>query len=165
MIFREWKRGPWIGGNRMFHASRRAVVASGIVRSAISYTQSGVYTGCVVATNTTMTNGVTTETQATGINGVPGQFVRMDLGAAYPVNSVIVGCDFNNTLSGGFGKTATQGKALQYSLDGASWTTFVASTPTFVTAIQAFTVSFTARYIRIINNAAGDLAVTEFYAS
>jgi hypothetical protein len=132
--------------------------------AAITYTQSSVYSGNAAATNAGMTNGVFAETVQTATNANPNEFVRMDLGAVYPVATIYLGCDFSNTLAGGWGKTYTESRDLEYSTDGASWT-FILNTGTLSAGITTYSVSFNARYIRIYNTGSLFLAVTEFYAT
>ena len=132
--------------------------------AAITYTQSSVWPGNAAATNAGMTNGVFAETLQTGTDGGPAPWVQMDLGAVFSVATIYVGCDFSNTLAGGWGKFYTENRSLYYSTDGSSWT-FVANTGTFSTGIKTFSVSFNARYIKISVPGNDYLAITEFYAT
>lgn len=85
----------------------------------------------------------------------------MDLGSVKNVTSVIVGSDFTNTLDGGWGKSYTENKIVQYSNDNSNWTQAF-NTGTFTQGIKTYNFSFSARYIRITSS--GWLSVTEFYA-
>lgn len=139
-----------------------AGVGGSIDVGAITYSQSSVYPGNSAATNAGMTNGITAETLETGTN-FGNQWVKMDLGDVYSVATVYVGADFTRTLAGGWGAAYLENLNMQYSQDGGTWTTFV-NIGTFSTALKTFSVSFNARYIRIVNPS-GYIAVTEFYAT
>jgi hypothetical protein len=134
--------------------------------AAITYTQSSIWSTNSAATNAGMTNGVFAETLQTATNIDAPAFVRMDFGETCLVRTIYVGCDFSNTLAGGWGKTWTEGKRLQYSDDGTSWTDIL-TLGTFTSGIQSYAVDFEARYVRIANAtlAPDYLAVTEFYAT
>ena len=134
--------------------------ASLAIRSNTTYTQSSVYGTNTAATNANMTNGSFTETSQTATNA-SSEYVRMDLKSVYNVSVVVIGSDFSNTLSGGWGKGYAENKNVQYSSDGLTWTTAF-NTGTFTQGIQFYPVSFSARYIQIVNN--GYIAITEFYA-
>ncbi|MEI8251272.1 MAG: discoidin domain-containing protein [Synechococcus sp. ELA057] len=139
---------------------------SEIVVSSITYSQSSVYTGNTAATNATMTNGSINETTATGTLASSSAHITMDFGAVFPVANVYLGADYNNTLANGWGPTYTSGRRLVYSTDGSTWTTFEASIATFTSsAIRVYSVSFSARYIRIEPVSSDFVAVTEFYAT
>lgn len=129
----------------------------------IVYTQSSTWYANAAATNAGMTNGVTAETLQTGTDATGSlQWVQMDLGSVCAVKTVYVGSDFTEALAGGWGKSYTENRDMQYSLDGSTWTTFT-NTGTFSTPLKTFSVLFDARYIRIVYS--GFIAVTEFYAT
>jgi hypothetical protein len=91
----------------------------------------------------------------------------MDLGGSTRVGSIVVGTATSN-IPGGWDKSYTENKDLQYSVDNSSWTT-VTNTGTLATnGIYTFTVNITARYIRIANIGLDGLEVyvgtSEFYA-
>jgi len=132
-----------------------------VVLNQIVYTQSSVYGWNTAATNSLMTNGIFSEPSATGTNN-GNEWIKMDLGSVTAVTSVIIGCDYNNTLSGGWGKSYTENKNVEYSSDNVNWTNSF-NTGIFNQGIKTFTVNFSARYIRIIST--GWLAATEFYAN
>jgi hypothetical protein len=137
----------------------------GIDLPSITYSQSSVYTLNTAADNASMTNGVSAESVHTATsNDEAEQWVQMDLGSVQSVTEVVVGCDFSSTLAGGWGKTFTENLALEHSMDGTSWTNF-GSTGTFTTGLKTFSVSFTARYIRLFAPFGTYIAVTEFYAT
>jgi hypothetical protein len=133
-----------------------------IVLSQIVYSQSSLWSTNTAATNAGMTNGIFAETAQTGTNSSPNEWIKMDLGTVANVNSVVVGSDFNNTLAGGWGKGWTENRDIQYSTDNVNWTTAF-NTGTFTQGIKTFTVSFSARYIRIFSN--NYIGLTEFYAN
>ena len=135
--------------------------------SAITYSQSSIFTANTAATNATMTNGVYAEATSTGTDGeISGiEFVKMDLQAVYAVTSVVVGCDWDSALAGDWGPSYTGGLAVQYSTDDIAWTTAFTTPSSFTSPIMIFPVSFSARYIRIAELAGFYMAVTEFYAT
>lgn len=154
------------GQGRMFPAQNNPLNAippaasSNIVLSQIVYTQSSIYGTNLAATNSGMTNGIFEETKQTGTNN-GSEWVMMDLGSVKNVTSVVVGCDFTNTLEGGWGKSWTENRNVQYSSDNTNWTVAF-NTGTFTQGLKTFNQSFSARYIRIFHN--GYLSITEFYA-
>lgn len=110
-----------------------------------------------------MTDGSFNNTGA-GTNLDAIDWVRMDLGQSYEVGTVVIGTATSN-IPGGWNKSYTENRNVQYSTDGTSWTTAF-NTGTFATnGIYTFSVSFTARYIRIATPPeSGYLAISEFYA-
>ncbi len=154
------------GQGRMFPAQNNPLNAippaasSNIVLSQIVYTQSSIYGTNLAATNSGMTNGIFAETKQTGTNN-GSEWVMMDLGSVKNVTSVVVGCDFTNTLEGGWGKSWTENRNVQYSSDNTNWTVAF-NTGTFTQGLKTFNQNFSARYIRIFHN--GYLSITEFYA-
>lgn len=154
------------GQGKMFPSQNRPVivnqpaVSNSIVLSQIVYTQSSVYGTNLAATNSGMTNGIFAETKQTGTNN-GNEWVMMDLGSVKNVTSVIVGSDFTNTLEGGWGKSWTENRNVQYSNDNTNWTQAF-NTGTFTQGIKTFSVNFSARYIRFAST--GYLSITEFYA-
>jgi hypothetical protein len=116
-----------------------------------------------------MTDGSFTNTGAgtESTGSVAGSWIKMDLGGSTRVASIVVGTATSN-IPGGWNKSYTENKDIQYSVDDSSWTT-VANTGTFATnGIYTFTVDITARYIRIANIGLVGLQVyvgiSEFYA-
>lgn len=154
--------------NRMFSSqnSQKNVIPVNVSNSVaienIVYSQSSVYSSNTAATNSKMTDGVFAETSQTGTNNTSVEWIKMDLGAITNVNSVVIGCDFNNVLPGGWGKVYTENKFVEYSTDNTNWTR-VFNTGTFNEGIKTFNFTFNARYIRIVHS--GWLCVTEFYAT
>jgi hypothetical protein len=154
-----WPQGLFFGS----YAGASAVTNINV--SAITYSQSTVYPGNSAATNAGMTNGVTAESVQTATLPSVNEYVRMDLGAEYPVATIYVGCDFTNTLAGGWGKVYTENHIMEYSTDGTNWT-YIGSTGTFSSALKTFSVSFNARYIQLHSQEGnGYIVVTEFYAT
>lgn len=133
----------------------------------ITYSQSSLYYMNDAATNATMTNGIYAEISSTGTNGVgSAEWVQMDLGCVYRLTNVVVGCDFDYTLAGGWGPSYTSNKDVEYSFDGITWY-YLFNTGSFTQGIQVYSVDVNARYVRIISDGAvanGWLALTEFYA-
>jgi hypothetical protein len=128
--------------------------------SNIVYSQSSVYSSNTAATNATMTNGLLTGT-ATGTNSATLSWIKMDMGAEYEVDRIIVGTA-TSSLPGGWDKSYTENAAIEYSIDNATWTSG-GSTGTFATnGIFEISVSFSARYIRI-SKQNDYLALTELY--
>jgi hypothetical protein len=128
----------------------------------IAYSQSSVYSGTSAASNANMTDGsFGNDGTATNPDG-PRGFVRMDLGAVYTVGSVVIGTA-TNAIPGGWSKTYTENRDVEYSTDDSSWTNAF-NTNTFASnGIYTFSVSFNARYIRI-TKANDYVALSEFYA-
>lgn len=129
---------------------------------AITYSQSSVYFGLSAATNAGMTNGIYAETAETGTDLEYPAWIQMDLQAVFSVATIYLGCDYDSTLPGGFGPSYATNKPIEYSEDGITWTS-AGNTGTFSTGIKTISVSFDARYIRVIED--GYLALTEFYAT
>jgi len=152
-------------GNGDYLTLGRDSVLLETIRLDATYTQSGVYPGNIAATKETMQNSNAAETLATGTTNITSgslSWVQMDFGSGQSFTKVVVGCDFTNTLSGGWGKTYTESADIITSNDGVTWAV-VSNTGTFSAAIKTLTVSVTdRRYVRIRKS--GFLAVTEFYA-
>lgn len=137
-------------------------IGSSIVLNQIAYTQSSVYSSNTAATNNKMTDGVFAETSQTGTNNSSVEWIKMDLGTVINVKSVVIGCDFNNILPGGWGRSYTANKNIQYSTDNINWAQAF-NTGTFNQGIQTYPVNFPARYVRIFHT--GWVCLTEFYAT
>jgi hypothetical protein len=126
------------------------------------YSQSSVFSSNTAATNSGMTNGIYGETLQTGTDNSSIEWIKMDLGAIANVKSVVIGCDLNSILLGGWGKNYTANKNIQYSTDNINWTQAF-NTGAFNQGIQTYPVNFSTRYIRIY--ATGWVCLTEFYAT
>jgi hypothetical protein len=131
----------------------------------IAYSQRSVYSGTSAATNGPMTDGLQTGTQ-TGTDGVVGEWIKMDLGATYSVDRVVIGNASSTVPPGGWSSSYTNNLDLQYSLDDFNWTTIVntgdKSAFTFLYTLSFSAVS--ARYIRLFSGGLSYIALTEFYA-
>ena len=134
---------------------------STIIVSAITYSQSSTYVDNTPADNTGMTNGIFAETTQTGTDG-GSSWVQMDLGDPKTVTTVYVGTDFTEVMAGGWNRTYTEDCDVEESLDGSTWSVLF-NVGTFTSGIQSYSVSTTARYLRIVKT--GFLCVTEFYAT
>lgn len=127
-----------------------------------TYSQSSVYEDNTAATAAGMANGTHSEASQTGTDSEELAWVQMDLGSVQLLTKVVVGCDFDDELPGGWGASYAEDKDVQGSIDGVTWTTLF-NTGTFDDPIQEYLVSAAARYVRLV--AVDDyLAVTEFYA-
>ena len=127
----------------------------------ITYSQSSTYSSNTAATFAGMTNGVFAEDTETGTEDGEEEWIKMDLGSTRTISRIVVGCDFNEVLLGGWDLSYTEDKDVQGSTDGTTWTTLF-NTGTFTQGIQGYDVSTAVRYVQIIST--GYLAVTEFYA-
>jgi hypothetical protein len=128
-----------------------------------TYSQSSVFSGNTAATQETMQNGITAEPTSTAV-GTSGAFVLMDLGAVKYLDNVVIGCDFDTTLAGGWGKSWAEGRPIGVSLDGGTFLPLASSTGIFAEPTKAFGAQgLAARYVRI--GPANSLAVTEFKAN
>lgn len=129
--------------------------------SSIVYTQSSLLSNNDPATVESMIDG-SIAGDATGTDFDSLAWVQADFGAVYTVNRVVVGTA-TTAMAGGWDKSYTENRNLQYSVDGVSWTTF-ANTGTLETEdIYVISAFITARYIRI-SIANEYVAITEFYA-
>jgi hypothetical protein len=130
--------------------------------SGITYAQSSGWPGSTAASNAIMTDGSFTNTGAATDIGNPA-WIRMDLGASTSVSTIVVGTATSN-IPGGWDRSYTENRNLQYSNDAVAWTT-ATSTGTFAAdGIYTFAVSFKARYIRIATTSNDYAAISEFYA-
>jgi hypothetical protein len=87
----------------------------------ITYSISSLFSSNWAPTYSGMTNGIFTETKETGTNN-GSEWIMMDLGSVKNVTSVVIGCDYNSVLEGGWGKGWTENKNVQYSSDNTNWT-------------------------------------------
>jgi hypothetical protein len=136
-----------------------------VLISAITYSQSSIYSGTTAATNGPMTDGLQTGTE-TATGSSTGEWIKMDLGATYSVDRVVIGNASNSAPPGGWGSSYTSNMDLQYSLDDSNWTTIV-NTGDRSPFNFLYTISFSAvsaRYIRLVNTSSTWIALTEFYA-
>lgn len=128
--------------------------------ASIAYSQSSVYTGNTSATVANMQDDNVGGT-ATGTNDGTLEWIAMDLGAIYNVNRVVIGTA-TTAMPGGWSKSYTENRDIQYSTNGTTWTVG-GNTGTFAAeGVYELAVNFSARYIRIV--AENDyLALTELY--
>jgi hypothetical protein len=127
----------------------------------ITYTQSSLYFANTAASAETMIDGEIGGS-ATGTNFDSLAWVKMDLGAEYLVDRIIIGTA-TSTMPGGWDKSYTENASIEFSTNDLEWTT-AADTQTFnAEGIFVFNVFFAARYIRLARQS-GYIAVTEFYA-
>lgn len=138
----------------------------------ITYTQSSVAFGNQPATKLRMINSIYDEPYQTATDNIsPLEWVNMSFGGNYYIEGVTVGCDYDNTLNGGFGKTYTEGLDVDFSQDGGITWNNLFNTGLFTKGIQTYLggVHFApvmATDIRITNATTGaPIVVTEFYAT
>jgi hypothetical protein len=131
-----------------------------------TYSQRSVSSVNDPATVESMQNGRHTETMRTVTNShtdATRAWVSMDLGADTSFSRIHVGCDFDNTLNGGWGKFFTENAEIQAATASSGWSTIVTLT-TFSQPIQSYSVPGAFyRYVRIRRS--GFLALTEFYVT
>jgi hypothetical protein len=141
------------------------VYPSNIVSTNAIYTQSSVWSENTFATALGMNNQIASESFQTGTNLGTSEWIKMELNAIYNIKNIVVGCDFNNTLRFGWGKSYTENLLIQYSLDNFTWVN-AANTGIFITPMKVYPVNFNARYIRLTNSNKGNtwMAATEFAA-
>lgn len=109
-----------------------------------------------------MTNDSTGDNGAiTRSGGARAQWIRMDLGAVYPVSTVVIG----TTTFSPFNEFYSTDKDVEYSTDGLNWTFAFNTGSTYPAGIYDYAVNFNARYIRIITTSQGGaVGISEFYA-
>jgi hypothetical protein len=130
--------------------------------NSITYEQSSVFPSTFAANNLTMTDKTLANTGAATDLGDPA-WIEMNLGRIYGVGSVIIGTA-TSAIPGSWNKSYTENKIVEYTTDGAIWTTAF-NTGTFAAnGIYTFNVSFAARRIRIRTTGNDYVALSEFYA-
>jgi hypothetical protein len=133
-----------------------------------AYSQSSVHASNIAATQAGMQNGVYAETLMTATSGSALQgWIEMDFGSTRSFSSVVIGCDFTNTLAGGWGPTYS-GCAILGRNDSTAWTS-IAATGSFDAAYTVVaTPGSSYRYIRLSRLPNGllsdSLVATELYA-
>jgi hypothetical protein len=126
----------------------------------ITYSQSSVYFDNTAATAESMIDGQIGGS-ATGTDFDSPAWIKMDLGAEYDIDRIVIGTA-TTSMPGGWDKSYTENASIQSSNNGLDWTTLT-NTQTFnAEGIFVFNVVITARYIRLFIQS-GYLAVTEFY--
>lgn len=129
---------------------------------AITYSQSSVFTGTTPVSVAIMTDGIFTNT-GSATNSGTDEWVRMDLGAVISISSIIIGTATDN-IPGGWDRTYTENRDIEYSEDATTWT-LAFNTDTFAAdGIYTFAVNIRARYIRITTEVFDWTAISEFYA-
>ena len=130
--------------------------------NSITYEQSSVFPSTFIADNLTMTDKTLANTGAATDLGDPA-WIEMNLGRIYGVGSVIIGTA-TSAIPGSWNKSYTENKIVEYTTDGAIWTTAF-NTGTFAAnGIYTFNVNFAARRIRIRTTGNDYVALSEFYA-
>lgn len=126
----------------------------------IVYTQSSVYGGTTPVSNALMTDGVATNTGA-ATNNNPGEFFKLDLGAPYAINEVLIGTG-TSAIPGGWNRTYTENKIMQYSIDDSVWIE-IFNTGVFPSdGIFSFRALCLARYLRLVDPGNSWITLTEF---
>ena len=91
------------------------------------------------------------------------QWIKMDLGAVYLVDRVIVGTATSN-IPGGWAFNYTSGQNIEYSTDNTTWTNVGNTNNINGEGIYTYNVSFSARYIRLARSDTYWATASEFYA-
>ena len=155
------------GLSRVFTINTSLVTGVSLSRSAITYSQSSVWPGSTPANNAIMTDGSFTN-DGSATDGGSSVWIKMDLGASFEIYEVVVGTATNN-IPGGWDKSYTENRDVQYSTDDTNWTTAFNTGSFASNGIYTFAVNFIARYIRILNSTTSQLGVyvaaSEFYAN
>lgn len=133
-----------------------------VISPHIIYSQSTVNAANAPADYAGMTNNSYRESTQTATNNGPSEWIQMDFNEIADLRKIVIGCDFDNVLSGGWGPTYTENKNVEYSNDGINWT-FLFNTGNFSQGIQEYPVNIKAQYVRIVAPAGDYVAVTEFY--
>jgi hypothetical protein len=132
-----------------------------------TYSQSSLFSGVTAASSTIMTDGLFTNT-GTATNSSANEWVKIDHGSSISIATVVIGTATSN-IPGGWGRSYTSNRLVQYSNDDSTWTTLF-TTPSFASdGIFTFTApsSFTAvnaRYLRIYGSSVY-VAISEFYVT
>ena len=131
----------------------------------VTYTQSGVYSGCSAATEAGMTNGSASglPLNQTGLLNANPAWVKADLGGSKYVSHVVIGLDYLSNVPGGWGTSYPPALA-QGSSDNTTWTTII-SVPTYAASKSTnghitLKVDATWSYIRMQHTTY--FAITEF---
>lgn len=98
---------------------------------------------------------------AFGSEFLSGQWIKAVLPEIALVSYVDI-LPIGSSAPGGWGPTYTNGLALQYSLDDATWNTFNTTNGSVENTWKQYTVNVPARYIRIYNSGLGYVAVGSF---
>lgn len=98
-----------------------------------------------------------------GNTAEPNAFLRADFGSAKTLSDVYyraVPAEFD-----GWGAGFTNGRLIQHSLDGSTWTTLLTITNASETTTTRYTLPtpVSARYVRFFNEPNGYMAISEFH--
>lgn len=152
-----------------------SLIASGGSDSAtqlagVTYSQSSVYGANNAATYTYMNNGdasgaVDASNNQTGTSNQADAYIMANCGANKWVDHIVIGYDYLNNLTGGWGVAYTQGASIQISDDSSSWTT-ITTAPTYATTgstdgLVSIDIKESCQYIRLYR-ASGYLCLLEF---
>jgi len=97
------------------------------------YTQNAKYgSGNVFATYSTMNDGTASGASGATATSTGGDWIKADCGAARNISHIIIGYDYLNNLSGGWGVSYTKDVKVQGSLDNSTWTD-ITLTPNYTT--------------------------------
>lgn len=158
---------PEIGDSLITYASYYNIIDVILTENVqnIVYNQSSIYNGDLItgnklATSIHMRNGIFDEPFQTGTDIGSFEWVMMELDNPYRIKTVSIGCDFDGSLVNNWGKSYTENKDVEYSVDGITWT-LLFNTGLFTTGIQTYNVDVIAKYIRIVS-INEYLAITEF---
>ena len=132
-----------------------------ILVGSITYSQSSVYSGVSAADNASMTDGSFNNDRTATNSTLDLDWIKMDLGAVYPVDRVIVGTG-TSSIPGGWSWDYTDNLDIEYSTDDATWTNAGNTSNITGNGIYTYNVSFSARYIRL--SSTGWVVASEFYA-
>ena len=129
------------------------------------YTQNAKYGGNVFATYSTMNDGTASGASGATATSTGGDWIKADCGAARNISHIIIGYDYLNNLSGGWGVSYTKDVKVQGSLDNSTWTD-ITLTPNYTTTgsyngLVTIPIWNTYRYIQLINTSSY-FALTEF---
>jgi hypothetical protein len=131
-----------------------------------TYSQSSVYADTLPADSNIMMDGSFANTGAATLASTPKPWIKMDLGSLQFVYQVVIGTA-TDAIPGGWNKSFTENRIVQFSTDDNSWTTAF-NTGTFASnGIYTFDTMFKARYIRItlpVDSIENYVALSEFYA-
>jgi hypothetical protein len=128
------------------------------------YSQSSLYPGAELADFESMSNGNTEESLKTVTNADFEAWIQIDFTYNTYIAQLLIGCDFNNSLPGGFGKWSADFVNIQYRLDGSSeWIQLPENAGEFAKPTKHVYIGQTCRYIRVLHYGR-NLAITELMA-
>ena len=98
-------------------------------------------------------NGLSNGNQWGSNNGAT-EYITADIGSVKTITKIVLGYDYLTNLPGGWGVTYTQGKSIDTSSDGSTWTTQT-TTPTYSLTgstnglVSIIIPNVSARYVRM----------------